>query len=165
MRVILRLELLRVHQEQALPPEEMLPQKEVPEYLLLRRELQEQRHQGMLLLYKEPVDIQPVRVAEYHLQGIPQERVILLRNIAVNVQVLPFSRELLLILEIIQKESIALPEVHHLLEVLNRLHLLQVGQHQEVPHQILGLLRHLQVVVRRVAVDLHLLGEELLINH
>ena len=119
----------------------------------------------MLLLYKEPVDIQPVRVAEYHLQGIPQERVILLRNIAVNVQVLPFSRELLLILEIIQKESIALPEVHHLQEVLNRLHLLQVGQHQEVPHQILGLLRHLQVAVHQVAADLHLLEEELLINH
>ena len=120
----------------------------------------------MLLLYKALEDIQPVRVAEYHLQVIPQERVILLRNIAVNVQVLPFSRELLLILEIIQKESIALPEVHHLLEVLNRLHLLQVGQHQEVPHQVQGLLRHLQVVVRhQVAADLHLLEEELLINH
>ena len=119
----------------------------------------------MLLLYKEPVDIQPVRVAEYHPQGIPQERVILLRNIAVNVQVLPFSLELLLILEIIQKESIALPEVHHLQEVLNRLHLLQVGQHQEVRHQILGLLRHLQAAVHQVAADLHLLEEELLINH
>ena len=122
-------------------------------------------YQGMLLLYKALEDIQPVRVAEFHLQVIPQDRVILLRNIAVNVQVQLFSRELLLILEIIQKESIALPEVHHLLEVLNRLHLLQVGQHQGVPHQILGLLRHLQVVVRRVAVDLHLLEEELLINH
>ena len=119
----------------------------------------------MLLLYKALVDIQAVRVAEYHLQGIPQERVILLQNIAVNVQVLPFSLELLLILEIIQKESIALPEVHHLQEVLNRLHLLQVGQHQEVPHQILGLLRHLQVAVHQVAADLHLLEEELLINH
>lgn len=123
-------------------------------------------YQGMLLRYKAPVDIQPVRVAEYHLQGIPQERVILLRNIAVNVQVLPFSRELLLILETIRKESIALREVPHLQEVLNRLHLLQVGQHQEVPHQILGLLRHLQVAVRhQVAADLLLLEEELLINH
>jgi hypothetical protein len=123
-------------------------------------------YQGMLLLYKEPVDIQPVRVAEYHLQGIPQERVILLRNIAVNVQVLPFSRELLLILEIIQKESIDLQEVRHLLEVLNRLHLLQVGQHQEVPHQVQDLLRHLQEVARlQVVADLHLLEEELLINH
>ena len=122
-------------------------------------------YQGMLLLYKALEDIQPVRVAEYHLQVIPQDRVILLRNIAVNVQVQPFSRELLLILEIIQKESIALPEVHHLLEVLNRLHLLQVGQHQEVPHQVQGLLRHLQVVVHQVAADLHLLEEELLINH
>jgi hypothetical protein len=121
-------------------------------------------YQDMLLLYKAPVDIQAMRV-EYHLQGIPQGQVILLRNIAVNVQVLPFSRELLLILEIIQKESIALPEVPHLLEVLNRLHLLQVGQHQEVPHQVQDLLRHLQVVVHQVAADLHLLEEELLINH
>ena len=120
----------------------------------------------MLLRYKAPVDIQPVRVAEYHLQGIPQERVILLRNIAVNVRVLLFNRELLLILEIIRKESIALREVHHLQEVLNLLHLLQVGQHQEVPHQIQDLLRHLQVAVRhQVAADLHLLEEELLINH
>jgi hypothetical protein len=123
-------------------------------------------YQGMLLLYKALEDIQPVRVAEFHLQVIPQDRVILLGNIAVNVQVQPFSRELLLILEIIQKESIALPEVHHLLEVLNRLHLLQVGQHQEVPHQVQGLLRHLQVAERhQVAADLHLLEEELLINH
>jgi hypothetical protein len=122
-------------------------------------------YQGMLLLYKALEDIQPVRVAEFHLQVIPQDRVILLRNIAVNVQVQLFSRELLLILEIIQKESIALPEVHHLLEVLNRLHLLQVGQHQEVPHQVQDLLRHLQVVVHQVAADLHLLEEELLINH
>ena len=122
-------------------------------------------YQGMLLLYKAPVDIQAMRV-EYHLQGIPQGQVILLRNIAVNVQVLLFSRELLLILETIRKESIALREVPHLQEVLNRLHLLQVGQHQEVPHQVQGLLRHLQVVVRhQVAADLRPLEEELLINH
>ena len=122
-------------------------------------------YQGMLLLYKAPVDIQAMRV-EYHLQGIPQEQVVLLRNIAVSVQVLPFSRELLLILETIRKESIALREVPHLQEVLNRLHLLQVGQHQEVPHQVQGLLRHLQVAVRhQVAADLRPLEEELLINN
>ena len=119
----------------------------------------------MLLLYKAPVDIQPVRAAEYHLQGIPQERVILLRNIAVNVQALPFSQELLLILETIRKESIAQTEVNHLQEVLNRLHLLQVGPPQEVPRQVQGLLRHLQAAVHQVAADLHLLEEELLINH
>ena len=123
-------------------------------------------YQDMLLLFKVRVDIQAVRVAEYHQQVTPLEQVILIRNIAVNVQVLPFSQELLLILETVRKESIALQEVPHLQEVLNRLHLLQVGQHQEVPHQVQGLLRHLQVVAHhQVAADLLPLEEELLINH